>query len=312
MAIPKEKEWFLEHELRERLENGQIDWVYFVTHRTPEQRDAYIEYCAKHGLPEYLETTARSFYTTKVMDMEVRLQEIADELEREGWAFAIFAHKKKTAEEEGRNLRYFTLYSRRIMSEMMESHYVEMGLQEQPDTKDEEQFRRWIQDSIWMDAIADAQRALKNALYEKEDLKRREIARARAREQDEYMRTLVISDQTEGHPEYCSWCVNGSDARAGDKRFVCPVLNREVGYRNAAYCKHYEARISNTDLSKIGRSDYDGFPIRNTVSLELHTANQWYDAGRRVKSDARGLEMHPTAMSKITCMYYFRDETIEL
>lgn len=61
-ATPKEKVWFTEEELIENLQAGEIDWVFFVTHHTQEQRDEYFKYCADNALPSVLETTARDFY----------------------------------------------------------------------------------------------------------------------------------------------------------------------------------------------------------------------------------------------------------
>lgn len=56
-------------------------------------------------------------------------------------------------------------------------------------------------------------------------------------------------------------------------------------------------------------SSYDGLPVKNHLPVELRerfkTENQWLESGYVLVAGAVGLEMHPTAVSRTLCTYYF-------
>ncbi len=66
------------------------------------------------------------------------------------------------------------------------------------------------------------------------------------------------------------------------------------------------------DLSNVRVSEYDGKPIKNKLPEELKskflTEKQWIDEGKQIKEDAEYIEMHPNAMNKKLCKYYFVDD----
>lgn len=88
------------------------------------------------------------------------------------------------------------------------------------------------------------------------------------------------------------------------ERVRCDITHRMGSIWRALYCKHFTPRWK-PELYY----GADGIPIRNKTSLDYRTERQWNDAGRRLKNDAVGLDMHATIMGKITFRYYLVDET---
>jgi len=59
-------------------------------------------------------------------------------------------------------------------------------------------------------------------------------------------------------------------------------------------------------------SEWDGLPVKNHLPEELKesffTRIQWWEKGYEVKESAEGTFMHPSALAKRLCEYFFRDE----
>lgn len=62
-------------------------------------------------------------------------------------------------------------------------------------------------------------------------------------------------------------------------------------------------------------SKFDELPMKNSlpplVDLEFHTGRQWHDMGYELLHSAEPVEMHPTALTRRTCVYYHRDDAVK-
>lgn len=65
-------------------------------------------------------------------------------------------------------------------------------------------------------------------------------------------------------------------------------------------------------LGSVKVSDYDSKPIKNKLPPELRekflTRQQWEDLQMEIKKGAEPVAMHPNAMSKKLCYYYYIDD----
>lgn len=73
--------------------------------------------------------------------------------------------------------------------------------------------------------------------------------------------------------------------------------------------------IDGTDY-EVRLSEYDNAPIKNKLPEELKskflTKKQWLEEGKIPKDDAKEYSMHPNAMNKKLCIYYFENDVVEL
>lgn len=69
-------------------------------------------------------------------------------------------------------------------------------------------------------------------------------------------------------------------------------------------------------LYEVAVSEYDGKPIKNKLPEELRnkfmTKKQWLEEEKTLKEGAIEYQMHPNAMNKKLCVYYFEGDTVPL
>lgn len=63
-------------------------------------------------------------------------------------------------------------------------------------------------------------------------------------------------------------------------------------------------------------SEWDGLPIKNklpeALKTRLKTEEQWFDDGFVLKEDVVSYEMHPSVLSKKTCLYYLDTDVCKI
>ena len=87
----------------------------------------------------------------------------------------------------------------------------------------------------------------------------------------------------------------------------CQITRRMGSFERGYYCKKFEYKQWHNAVAP------DGVLIKNRQSGDFRTEKQWEDAGRKIKPDAKGMEMYASRHNmKKTYKYYWIDETEEI
>lgn len=109
---------------------------------------------------------------------------------------------------------------------------------------------------------------------------------------------------------HCIHCVDSKDLKRGvfTKR-KCELTNRWGSMKKAFNCTKFENKQRQSSTEEI-----NGYRIRKDQIEDYRTANQWAEAGYRVKPGAVGTEMYASRMAAMrdgpVYTYYLPDQVI--
>lgn len=103
----------------------------------------------------------------------------------------------------------------------------------------------------------------------------------------------------------CRSCVfqGKTDNPYRHKKCYCEKTKRVGNLTRGYYCEKFKFRQLNKFLGD------DGIPVKNRMSEDYRTANQWTEVGRTIKTDAIGVLMHSNRTSLKVYTYYLIEQT---
>lgn len=108
---------------------------------------------------------------------------------------------------------------------------------------------------------------------------------------------------------HCVHCVGVKDMKRGSfTKRKCALTERWGSMRKAFCCTRFENK--HTESSK---EQFNGYRVKKDQTEDFRTANQWLDAGYKVKAGEKGTEMYATriaAMSNGKRFVYFLPEQV--
>lgn len=102
----------------------------------------------------------------------------------------------------------------------------------------------------------------------------------------------------------CLHCIRTQSDKPGyPSKGLCEITKRWGSLSRGTECNRYEYKQLNNPIGT------DGIQIKNKQPLDYRTAKQWLDDNRKVKPEAKGVEMHATSHSMKTYTYYLIEDT---
>lgn len=109
---------------------------------------------------------------------------------------------------------------------------------------------------------------------------------------------------------HCVHCVESKDMRRGSfTKRKCGLTRRWGSMKKAFYCTRFENKRNKSSVEEVNR-----YRIRKDQVEDYRTANQWAEAGYRVKSGEEGTEMYASrlaAMHDGPVYTYYLPEQVE-
>lgn len=107
---------------------------------------------------------------------------------------------------------------------------------------------------------------------------------------------------------HCIHCVESKDMRRGSfAKRKCGLTQRWGSMKKAFYCTKFENKRKQSSAAEV-----NGYRIRKDQVEDYRTANQWAEAGYRVRSDAQGAEMYASRVAAMhdgpRYTYYLPDQ----
>lgn len=109
----------------------------------------------------------------------------------------------------------------------------------------------------------------------------------------------------------CWQCKNMGETKGksigSPSKCQCNITKHWGSLERGYYCEKFEYKQWHNAVAP------DGVLIKNRQSGDFRTEKQWEDAGRKIKPDAKGIEMYASRHNmKKAYKYYLIDETEEI
>lgn len=92
---------------------------------------------------------------------------------------------------------------------------------------------------------------------------------------------------------HCVHCVGSKDLKRGSfAKRKCALTERWGSMQKAFYCTRFENKLAESSDEQI-----NGYRIKKDQTEDFRTANQWLEAGYKVKAGEKGAEMYATRMA---------------